>query len=56
MNGMIRFCLGFLLVFGSVGTVEVTPVLTVSQILFYSVAIIIGTIVMWSGANALSKV
>ena len=56
MKGMIRFCLGFLLVFGSVGTVEVTPVLTVSQILFYSVAIIIGTIVMWSGANALSKV
>ena len=55
MKGMIRFCLGFLLVFGSVGTVEVTPVLTVSQILFYSVAIIIGTIVMWSGANALSK-
>ena len=56
MKGMIRFCLGFLVVLGSVGTVEVTPVLTVSQILFYSVAITIGTIVMWSGANALSKV
>ena len=56
MKGMIRFCLGFLVVLGSVGTVEVTPVLTVSQILFYSVAIIIGTIVMWRGANALSKV
>ena len=55
MKGMIRFCLGFLVVLGSVGTVEVTPVLTVSQILFYSVAIIIGTIVMWSGADALSK-
>ena len=56
MKGMIRFCLGFLVVLGSVGTVEVTPVLTVSQILFYSVAIILGTVVMWSGANALSKV
>ena len=55
MKGTIRFCLGFLLVFGSVGTVEVTPVLTVSQILFYSVAIILGTVIMWSGANALSK-
>ena len=55
MKGMIRFCLGFLVVLGSVGTVEVTPVLTVSQILFYSVAIILGTVIMWSGANALSK-
>ena len=56
MKGSIRFWLGFLVVLGSVGTVEVTPVLTVSQILFYSVAIILGTVIMWSGANALSKV
>ena len=56
MKGSIRFWLGFLVGRGAGGTVEVTPVLKVSQILFYSVAIIIGTIVMWSGANALSKV
>ena len=55
MKGTIRFWLGFLVVLGSVGTVEITPVLTVSQILFYSVAIILGTVIMWSGANALSK-
>ena len=29
MKGSIRFWLGFLVVLGSVGTVEVTPVLTV---------------------------
>ena len=56
MKGMIRFCLGFLLVFGSVGTVEVTPVLTAAQLIYLSVSIIVGTVVMWSGADALSKV
>ena len=56
MKGMIRFCLGFLVVLGSVGTVEVTPVLTVAQMWHLGFAIILGTIVMWSGANALSKV
>ena len=55
MKGMIRFCLGFLLVFGSVGRVEVTPVLTVAQMCHLGFAIILGTVVMWSGANSLSK-
>ena len=56
MKGSIRFWLGFLVVLGSVGTVEVTPVLTVSQMCHLGFAIILGTVVMWSGANALSKV
>ena len=55
MKGMIRFCLGFLLVFGSGGTVEITPVLTAAQMWHLGFAIILGTVVMWSGANALSK-
>ena len=55
MKGMIRFCLGFLVVLGSVGTVEVTPVLTVAQMWHLGFAIIVGTVIMWSGANALSK-
>ena len=55
MKGMIRFCLGFLLVFGSVGTVEVTPVLTAAQMWHLGFAIIVGTVIMWSGATALSK-
>ena len=55
MKGAIRFCLGFLVVLGSVGTVEVTPVLTAAQLLYLSVSIIVGTVIMWSGATALSK-
>jgi hypothetical protein len=55
MKGMIRFCLGFLVVLGSVGTVEVTPVLTAAQMWHLAAAIVIGTVVMWSGADALSK-
>ena len=55
MKGMISFCLGFLVVLGSVGTVEVTPVLTAAQMWHLAAAIVIGTVVMWSGANALSK-
>ena len=56
MKGSIRFCLGFLVVLGSVGTVEITPVLTVAQMWHLGFAIILGTVTMWSGANALSKV
>ncbi len=55
MKGTIRFWLGFLVVLGSVGTVEITPVLTAAQIWHLTTAIVIGTVVMWSGANALSK-
>ena len=55
MKGTIRFWLGFLVVLGSVGTVEVTPVLTAAQMWHLGFAIIIGTVIMWSGANALSK-
>ena len=55
MKGMIRFCLGFLVVLGSVGTVEVPPVLTAAQMWHLAAAIVIGTVVMWSGADALSK-
>ena len=56
MKGIIRFGLGFLLVFGSGGTIEITPVLTVAQMWHLGFAIILGTVTMWSGANALSKV
>ena len=55
MKGAIRFCLGFLVVLGSVGTVEITPVLTAAQLIYLSVSIIVGTVIMWSGASALSK-
>ena len=55
MKGMIRFCLGFLLGCGSVGTVEITPGLTAAQMWHLGFAIIVGTVIMWSGANALSK-
>ena len=56
MKGTIRFWVGFLVVLGSVGTVEITPVVTATQLIYLSVSIIVGTVVMWSGANALSKV
>ena len=55
MKGSIRFWLGFLVVLGSVGTVEVTPVLTVAQMWHLGFAIILGTVIMWSGASALSN-
>lgn len=53
MKGSIRFFLGFLVVFGAVGTLDVDPT---ASVLVQTAIGALGLAIMYSGAKAMKKV
>lgn len=51
MKGSIRFMLGVLLVFGSVGGMDTVP----GVLLFQIATAAVGLVIMWSGVKAMER-
>ena len=52
MRGSIRACLGFFIVFGSVGSLDYDPS---SSILLAASTAVVGLLLMYSGVSAMNK-
>jgi hypothetical protein len=52
MKGSIRACLGFFIVFGSVGSLDYDPS---SSILLAASTAVVGLLLMYSGVSAMNK-